>query len=319
MLPMAVLAFVSLLLARVVGPGLKGLSSGMGRYIDAADVIAGVSSHVLALTISAMSIGALLVVVRDSKVSIVVRTLLVGLSSLVLILGIPASRFRLSPVACFVIGVMASMLAILGAIQGITTARSRALGVVLGITGLGALQHVFAAGIAALAPEAAAAQWAPLSNALASASTFFLGSAQLVSLLWLASRRRTLTPPSTMLALAGSVLCTYAAALGQKHNASPFLVFLSQGFEHLPAAPYPNFPHSVLIFFAVLGLALALAAMLTRRQLPAVIAGFALTLVAGISLDTPAHALIITMATFSTVLASRDEKGAWETLMGRRL
>jgi hypothetical protein len=316
---MAVLALVSLILAQVLAPGLKGLSSGLGRYIDAVDIVAGISSHVLALTISAMSIGVLLVVVRDSKISIFIRTLLVGFASLILILGIPASRFRLSPIACFVIGVIAAVLALVGAFQGLTAARSRALAVVLGITGGASFLHVFAAAIASFAPETSIARWVPLSNALAAVSTLLLGLAQLVALLWLASRRRTITSPSTMLALAGSVLCTYAAAIGQKPQASRLFVFLSQGLEHLPPTPFPNFPHAVTIFFAVLGPALALAALLTRRQLPAVIAGFALTLLAGISLDTPAHALIITMATFSTVLASRDEKGDWERLMGRRL
>ena len=58
--PMAVLALFAMLLAQSVAPALKGTGLGLGRVIDAVDLVSGVSSHMLALATSALCIGLLL-------------------------------------------------------------------------------------------------------------------------------------------------------------------------------------------------------------------------------------------------------------------
>ena len=64
---------------------------------------------------------------------------------------------------------------------------------------------------------------------------------------------------------------------------------------------------------------LALAALATRKQVPSVIGALTLTLLAGMMVDAPVQAMLLTLAALSTVLASRDERGMWEVLIGRPL
>jgi len=65
--------------------------------------------------------------------------------------------------------------------------------------------------------------------------------------------------------------------------------------------------------------ALAVGALATRRQIPAIIGALALVLAAGVMVDAPLLALMLTTASLATVLASRDDRGMWEALLGRPL
>jgi hypothetical protein len=312
--PIAVLGLVALLLGRVVAPALKGAFNGIDAYIRYVDVAAGVTTQGLAFAVTALSIGALLVVARDRRVSLVVRALLVPQTALVLVLGIWATRKALSNPGSILVGVMASVAALVASMQGMRQPRTRALSAVLAITGLSGLLHV-SGGMVALR----GASLPSLATALSSLAVLMHGAALLVALVWLATRRRTIVPPATMGALAAAVLLTWAASRGAVSNASNGWVFMWRALETLLPSPSAGLPASLSMFLSVLSPALAIAALATRRQIPSVIGAMSLALLSGILVDAPVQAMILTLASLSTVLASCDDRGMWEALIGRPL
>ncbi len=319
MRPMAILCLVAMVLARVIAPGLKGIAPGLGRLIDVIDVTAGISSHILALTTSAASIGVLVLIARDTRMSKAARILLVVLAALVLVLAVPASRLRLSAAACFLVGMIASLLALIASAQGIREPRSRALGFVLGAVGLASCLRIVAAGLVAFPSGDTLQRLAFPAMAIAALSMLVHSGALVLTLAWLASRRRMVVSPTTLGALAISVIVSHGASVGAQPNATPWNLFCLQASDRLISQPSPPLPLAVLCFVALLGPALALGALLTPRQVPTVTAGLAMALTAGVLLDSPAHALMMTMAALATVIASRDDRGMWETLVGRPL
>jgi len=232
----------------------------------------------------------------------------------VLILGIWATRKALPNPGSILVGLMASVAAIVSAIEGITQPRTRAVAVVLGLTGVSGMLHV--AGGTVLMRSA---NLSLVAAALLSVAVFVHGMALLVALVWLATRRRTVVPPATMAALAASVLLTWAASKGAQANAGQGWVFAWRALETLLPSPSPGLPTAMTMFLSVLSPSLAVAALATRRQIPSVIGALALALLAGLLVDAPVQAMILTLAALCTVIASRDDRGMWEALIGRPL
>lgn len=317
--PAAVLALFAMLLAQGLSPAVKTAGLAVGRLIDYIDVAAGISSHLLALMASAMCIGLLLIVGRDPRVSIVSRVLLVAQTTVVLVLAVPASRFRLSPFACFFLGIVACSAAISGAFEGLREPRSRALGIVLGLTGLAGTARVVSAGLIAIPSAEQATRLLPLSHVLSTASVIIHALALLVTLAWLGSRKRKTISIGTMFALATAMFVTWAAASGAKPNAYGWMVFAARFQDQLIALPLSALPRVVDGFVAVLGPIVAAAALMNRGQMATVVGSVALALTAGTVVDVPGHALIMALAALSTALAAHDEQGMWEALMGKRL
>jgi len=317
--PTAVLALVTMVLAQGVAPAMKTAGLQVGRLIDHIDFVSRFGSHLLALTASALCIGLLLIVGRNPRVSLVSRVLLVAQTTIVLVLAVPASRFRLSPFACFFMGIVACSAAMAAAFEGLREPRSRALGLVLGLVGLAGTSRVTSAALVALLSPAQAARLAPLANALATASVLLHSVCLLVALAWLASRRGKTVSPGTMVALIATMILAWAAASGAQPNAPSWMVFTARLQEQLTALPLSAFPQLVDGFVALLGPVVAVAVLVSRRQMGTVTGGIALALTAGTLADVPGHALVMVLAALATVLAARDEQGMWEALMGKRL
>lgn len=316
--PAAVLALVAMVLGQGIAPATKSAGLALGRAIDHIDLVASISSHLLALTASALSIGLLLVVGRDTRVPLVARVLLVAQSTIVLVLAVPASRFRLSPFACFFLGAVTCSAAMIAAIEGIRETRSRALGLVLAILALGAAARVTSAGLVAIPSLTQAARLAPLSTGLATASVVVHGVGLFVALSWIASRRRSTVSVGTFAALVVSMLVTWAAS-GVHAQAPTWVVFAARLQDHLVAMPMSALPRVVDGFVAVLGPVVAIVALTMRRQVATMVGALALVLTAGTMVDVPGHALIMVLGSLATVLAAHDDQGMWEALMGKRL
>jgi hypothetical protein len=316
---MAVLALIAMMLGRVIAPSMKGLVTGLQRVTDVVDYGAGIFSHVLALGASALIFGSALLVAREVKVSLATRIVLLAETTIVLFVSIPASRTPLAPLGCMVIGLMASLIGITGGAQGLREPRSRALGAVLMTTSIAGGLRVIASMLLSFSSAQRAVRYQAIADVLSTLSMLLFAGALLIALLWLASRRRTIAPPSTLLALVLSVVWCWLAAKGQRHDAGPWFVFFDRALDHLTPIPHSLLPLPLANFFSAMGPSLAVGALITRRQMPTVIGALSLVLIAGPLIDAPAHALILVLAAFATVLASRDDRGMWETLLGRPL
>ncbi len=316
--PAAVLALATLLVGRVLPDALKGSVLGGERLIETVDLVAGACSQLLAFVASALSIGLMLSIGRDHRLSAVTRAIVIPQASLLLLFGLWASRARLTAVGAVVVGALACSIAIASSIQAMKQARSRALGVVLCSTAVAGALHLGAAALISVTGERAL-RYVPISGSLATASLVVYAVSLLVALVWLASRRRTVMPPATLGAMAAAVLVVWAALRASHPGASRLLVFASRALDRLVPIPEPAIGLAIAMFLAVLGPALAITALVTRRQIPSVIGALALTLTAGVLVDSPLHAMLLSVAGLAALVASRDERGMWEVLIGRPL
>lgn len=317
--PMALLAVSAMILAQAISPALKGIAMGLDRVIDRFDIAAGVGSHLLAITASALSIGLILLLARDRNVNIFSRILLIAQTTVILVLGVPAARFRLSPFACFFVGLVAVSLAVVGSVEGVRQARSRAAGIVLAITAMAALFRMIPAAILALASPERADRFAGAASALSSMSLVLFASAVFVSLAWTASQAKKMVSPVSLVALSTAMFFTWGAARGLAPSPPTWTLFAARAIEALRPLPASRFPATFELFVAVLAPVAAIALLATRKQMPAVLGAISLTLTAGTMPDVPGRALILALASLSVVLASRDDRGMWAALLGRPL
>jgi len=317
--PMALLALVAMLLAQSVAPALKGVAMGMDRMIDVFDVVAGVGSHLLAIATTAIAIGLVLLIARDGRVNLVVRVLLIAQTTVVLVLGVPAARFRLSAFACFFLGLVACGLALVAAVEGMREPRSRAAGLVLGATAVAALMRMVPAAILSLSDGSRAESFAPVASWLATGSVLLFGASVFVTLAWVAARGRKLVSPVSLLALGSATMLAWGALRGARPHASSWSLFLARAMDELATDPGSLLPPVVEHFIIGLAPITALAVLASRRQIPSVVGALALTVTAGAAPDIPGRALILTIAALSVVLASRDDHGMWAALIGHPL
>lgn len=312
--PLAVVAVIALVLARAVTPALKGTFSGIDSVIRWADIGAGLLSQALAFSLTALCVGMILIVGRDQKVTAFARAVLIPQTVLVIVFGIWATRNPLHPVGMMALGMIAVAASMTASVEALRQARTRALGAVLGLTGFAGFLHVLAAMIARRSLDSLR-----FAGAISTLSLSVHALALLVALIWIASRRRSVLPPATMIALAVAVALTWAASKGTLMSAAPGWVFAARAMDRLIPTPAPSLPASFSLFLAALAPALAVGALATRRQIPAIIGALALVLTAGVMVDAPLLALMLTTASLATVLASRDDRGMWEALLGRPL
>jgi len=317
--PIAVLAVFSMILAQAVAPAIKGVAMGLGRLIDTIDVAAGVGSHLLAIGTTALSIGLVLLIARDKRIHILARILLIAQTAVILILGVPAARFRLSAFACFFIGLVACGLAFVAASEGMRQPRSRAAGLVLAMTAIAALVRMIPAALLALSDPARAARWTSMASALSTFSAVMFGGAVFVTLAWLASRAKRMVSPGSLFVMVGALSLTWGAVRGTRPQAPSWALFLSRAVAELTPEPLSRLPQFAEAFLVGLAPLTALAVLLSPRQIPAVAGALALTLTAGAVPDVPGRALILALASLSVVLASRDDRGMWAALIGHPL
>ncbi len=317
--PAAIFAWFTMLLAQAIAPAFKTAGLSVGNLIDYVDLLAGVSSHMLALVCSGLCIVLLIGVGRDTRVSLVARVLLVAQTTIVLVLAVPASRFRLSAFACLFLGLIACSATLIAAFEGLREARSRALGMIMGLMGLAGTTRIVSAGLVSIFSVAQATEFSPMSNALATASVFIHGLAVFIALAWLASRKRKTVSFSTMAALCFTMLIVWAARSGTQSNAPNLMVLAARFQDQLLPLPRSVFPRVVDGFVVILGPVAAFATLFARKQMVTVVGALVLTLVAGPTLDVPGRALIMILAALATSMAAHDDKGMWEALMGKRL
>jgi hypothetical protein len=237
----------------------------------------------------------------------------------VLILAIPASRFRLSPIACLFLGIVACAVAATGSLEAVRVPRSRAAGIVLGVIAVAATSRIIGVGLVALLPPHRAVGYGMAAGGLATLSLMLHAVAVFVTLAWLASRKRAVVSIGSLVSLIAAIVLVAFWRAGLRANAGAGVVFLSRLVDELTAAPRSLLPRAADAFVSVLGLLVAMTALLARRQMATVVAALALSLTAGTRIDVPGHALIFVLSTLVAAIAARDEHGMWESMVGHRL
>jgi hypothetical protein len=305
----AAIGIVAAILGRSLSPALRGASEGMDAVIGYADLLGNVATYLFALLGVLATLVQVLRTTRERRLGPVYRMTAAALSGLVVCLVGPALCQPLTDRANVMIGAASALVGLLAAYQALNVPRTRALAAALATAAGAALLHLGAILLAWYAGDRARYSLAIAARGVATTSVIFDTVAVLIILTWLATRNRGRTGWATRGVLLVACVITWAAGHGEVEGATLWQIVAHRGIERLLAqpAPYVWLPYRSLL--EALAPLLALVAVGVRRQIPPVVAGFALILIARPTTDIPLSALAFTLAAQSTSLDGSDESG----------
>jgi hypothetical protein len=312
----AIAGVAAVLLGRALGPALRGAREGLDHVILYTDLLGSAASYLFAFAAMAalgIQIGR---TVQDRKATPVYRSLSVALGAGVLLLTAPALRHALNERASIVLGTVSGLLALVAAREALPVGRTRAVGLVLGITGLAALLHVTGSTLAWYAGERALYRLALSARWVATAGVAFDAVAVLGALTWISTRNRVINAWATRICLLVAMVIVWGAVRGARENAPLWQVVAHRALDRLLATPTPYVWLPLRHLLEATAPLLGLVAIATRRQIPSVMASIALVLVARPTTDVPLSALAIALAALSVTLAAHDDKSMWATVDG---
>jgi hypothetical protein len=168
--------------------------------------------------------------------------------------------------------------------------------------------------LAARAPGGAALNLKRIAEAVSGVGLLFDSGAMVMTVGFIASRTKKLTSPSTIVAMGLALLGTRVVLASSHDDASALSVLLGRATRAFVLRPEPLGPTTLITFVTLLAPALAVAALVSRSRVPAFSGALALALLARGAPDVPLCALVLVIASLSTALAARDQRGMWAAL-----
>lgn len=312
--PLAVMAVIAMILGRVLAPASVGLAVGFGRISRAIELAGGIATQLFAMAAAVVVMAEVIAVVK-SKLSAPFRLIAIAVGGFGLIVGLSAAVLRVPGLSAVVLGVGASVLAIVAAWEASRAPFARAFGLVIGLFAVAGIARLLGIGAAELAASRGSMRLNDVARVCATLSLAIDGLALLASMAVLASGSKKVTSPLTLVALILAFVATRQALLGDSEDAGVVGVLLRRASERLLPRPEPYAPMALRVFISFLSLIAAFLAPLLRGQVPALAGALALALLARGAADSPLGALILIIAALSVALASRDDRGVWATIL----
>jgi len=310
----ALLALAAFALGRL-SPALWGTSAGLDRVIATTDVAGGFATYLFAFVGMAATTGALLRTLHAPKLSAFYRFTSVACAApLVLVLG-PACYRPVPPGANIAVAMGSATLAVLAAREAVRAPHTRALGVLLLTAGASAGLHVAASVLAWQAGERALYGLAVFARVLATASVVFDALTVFTAFAWLMTRQEK---EAVWLARgAVFIACVVAwTAVGASNSYGGFWPSLASRLLTRQVTSPPAYVWAPLRYVLETSAPLlALAVLLVRRQVPALVGALALLLIARPATDVPLSAVSLALAALFGALASRDDRSLWAVLL----
>jgi hypothetical protein len=254
---------------------------------------------------------------QQRKIGLVHRWLSVALGAFVLALAAPAFRHTLNERSSVLLGAASGLLALLAAREALPIGRTRAVGLVLGLTGLAALLHVAGTTLAWQAGDRALYRLALSARVVATAGVVFDAVAMLAALTWISTRDQRVNSWTTRICLVVAIAIVWGAWHGARDTAPLWQVVAHRALDRLLSFPPPYVWLPLRYLLEACAPLLGLVAVATRNQIPSVMASMALILVARPTTDVPLSAIAIALAALSIPLVSHDERSMWATVDGR--
>lgn len=309
--PVAVLAVVATVLGRALVPAMRGVVGGEGPWLDRLEVLSALASQLMLVTLATLLVAITFSVLRLTRLPLAYRLGATALAGVVLGLAMPASVARLGPTFSSILALAAIAAAMLGTAQALVAPHTRAAGVLLGLMAIGALTRQVAWGMAIAGGEKAFVRVAMAARGVATGALVIEGIAVGVAMLWLATRQRRIASIGTSVALMIALLGSWIGERIDLVAASPWKLAFARAVNRLVSPPPPLLIGSpVRLFVATLAVSLAAAAVLTRRETPAIVGTLALVLLAGVDADIPLCALSLAVASLAAALAAHDPAAA---------
>jgi hypothetical protein len=314
----AVVALLAIVVGRAMAPAVRGAAAGIDRMIRWTDFAGALLTYLFAIVGTAVLLRQVALLYEETKLAPVRRYLSAALAAAVAAFVLTATVIRLRPTATLALAVLTLALAAVAAHGALRVARTRALGVMLAATAMASALHVCGAWLAGWAGERARYSVALFAQVLGTATVGFDLLALLTALVWLATRGGTRMTWGTRIAIVAAFVAAWAAVRGAADNAAAWQVVAHRALDRFLVLPMPyGIPTALRYFIEALAPMLGVVALARRREMPGIVGGFALVLIARPTPDIPLCALGLALAATAATLASKDERGMWAVLMSR--
>lgn len=291
----AVIAVVAKVVGVLVAPGLHGVVS--QPVIETFDTASAACAYLLAALLVALVCASTFELARVRRIGGTARGMVIGISGLVVALASPAVVTKLHTVASLALAVTTSASVLLAGIVAVRAAHTRAIGALLSMLAFSALVRVVGWELAAIGADRPAPALFSAGRTLATVAVVIHSVAVLLAAAWLGTRTPKLQ--SRILAngaIALGFIVTYFAFKTNEGSPSSAELVLRTSLTEATGMPLPYAIGSIGAFLVPASLLLAIAALLQRRESPALVAAVALALLSHGSFDIPMHALLATAA-----------------------
>jgi len=302
----ALIALAGAVIGRALAPALPGSRAGIGLWIAIFDRSAAVLAQLTCVFGFLIVTRLLLSGLRERKLGITYRLLALPLAAASATLVLASGREALPP--HFTLGVAASsaIVALASAAHALSSARTRAVGLVLGLAGTAALVFAVARLMSINASERALASLFDTSRSIATFGFVLDIATMAIAALWLASRRWLRLAVTLSVLLTIAALFAWNAARSTTYDQALWQVLLARTLDELVRHPAPLVPLFVRHAVEVLALMTAGALLLARPRALPLQTALALTLMSRASTDIPLFALLLLVAALLAALASLD-------------
>lgn len=309
--PIAIFAVIVVLLGRAFGPSLRGLAVGFGKLAERIELFGAILSQGFLILGTITSLGLVLSILR-TPISGFMRFVVISGGGLVTLATLLSMATRMPEGTLLMSASLTCLLALAAAWNTRQIPIARATAIILGGIGIGSLMRIIAILIAAQ-------ERTPNRHAARHFSTIGLvvdglAMAIAVGFVSASNRKRSLSSPTTFIALGGALIATRLAMGGAAEEAGMASVLFDRAARALAMRPEPWVSPAVVSFFAFSAPFLAIAVLATPTLTPALSGAIALALLAHGAPDVPLCGLMLTIASVTTILASRDHRGIWAAI-----
>jgi hypothetical protein len=300
----------------ILSPGLRG--NARESIVVAGERVAGSLSFLLYGLLIALLIRGAFELVRNPRIHIASRVVLVLGAGVTSAMAAPALHGKLPPIAAVVLTLGALVAVVPGAWNGIRAPHTRAVGVVLFVFALAALARLGAWELDATGshPERPLPRVLAMRDYLGGAAIVLEGLGQLAAAAWLSTRGRFAGQGLAAAAIAGAFALTWGVAQGIHAHAAPWQAVMHTALADVAAIPAPL--GAIATFLVCASILLALVAAVTavqQAEVAAVVCALSLALVSRGAFDAPLRALSAVAAAMWLTVAMADDRAMWRSLM----
>jgi hypothetical protein len=308
--PLAVLGLAALVTGRMLAPAVTGV--GAEGVVRALRVVGSLCSQWFVFAAMMTAIVAIMAASR-SRLPIGVRIAALALGGFAVLPTMWALFQPMPDLSAALVAGSASLLALAAVPSTLRPPFARGPGLVVAFIALGGLLRLGAVALALRTTTYAGA-----ARGLATGSFLVDAVAVAIALVWIASRNKKLTSPSTLAVLAVALLITRQALAGQAPDAHGLDLMAWRSASRLLSLPEPSVPLALRVFVSVLAPLTAVAALFARDTLAPLAAAVALALSARGAVEMPPCALMLMVAALGAALTASDPRALWRSLASSR-
>lgn len=289
------LSVVASIIGRALAPALPGSVAGITGWIKAFDRVSGFLAQLFAIAGILMATRMVGSALRSSAHDLLFKVVAVPVTILVGFLVMMRMRIDYSePRGSLALALASGALALAASPRLVQAPRTRAVGLVLALTGLGSLLHAIGQGLALQANLEALPDRFVAARVVETAG-FALGVlAAACAAVWLFGKGRA-SLMKLLAALVGAALFSHAAVLGSDPDAHLYEVLASRSLGYLLRQPAPYLPSAFVAIVVLFQFILAVWLVVARRPSSSRLV-LSLCLISTGATDIPLLGLALTLA-----------------------